>query len=166
MSPDFASLDEREMLRAAAREERSAATGRVEVSFGDAEVVARRLAGAEPAARNRVTDAYRDFATRLQLLGITARELRPRRVSIGRLVLSAVVLFVAGSLVVAATLTHLPAALIVVIGMATQDILVEAAQIAWLFYMIAGLVTMVVVILTSAIPRPVPPAEPGANRRR
>ena len=139
VSPDFASLDEREMLRAAAREERSAATGRVVVSFGDAEVVARRLAGAEPAARNRVTDAYRDFATRLQLLGITARELRPRRVSIGRLVLSAVVLFVAGSLVVAATLIHLPAALIVVVGTG----LVHSTATKGTVRMLLGLITLV-----------------------
>jgi 1-acyl-sn-glycerol-3-phosphate acyltransferase len=116
VSPQFASLDEREMLRAAAREERSDATGHVEVSFGEAEVVARRLAAAEPAARERVIDAYRDFATRLQLLGISARELRPRRVSTGRLVLSAAMLFVAGSALVAVTLIHLPAWSIVVVG--------------------------------------------------
>ena len=116
VSPQFASLDEREMLRAAAREERSEATGQVEVSFGDTEVVARRLAGSDPASRQRVTAAYQDFATRLQLLGITARQLRPERVSIARLVVSAVVLFLAGSLVVTVTLIHLPALFIVVVG--------------------------------------------------
>ena len=116
VSPQFANLDEREMLRAAAREERSEATGRVDVSFGDSEVVARRLAGADAASRERVMAAYRDFATRLQLLGITARQLRPERVSIARLVLSAIVLFLAGSLVVTVTLIHLPALFVVVVG--------------------------------------------------
>ena len=139
VSPQFTSIDEREMLRAAAREERSDAAGRVEVSFGEAEVVARRLAGAEPAARERVIDAYCDFATRLQLLGITARQLRPRRVSIARLVLSAVVLFVAGSLVVAVTAIHLPALLIVVVGTG----LVRSTATKGTVRMLLGLVTLV-----------------------
>lgn len=139
VSPQFSSLDEREVLRAAAQEERSDATGHVEVSFGDAEVVARRLAAAEPAARERVIDAYRDFATRLQLLGISARELRPRRVSTGRLVLSAVALFVAGSLIVPVTLIHLPAVLIVVVGTGS----VRSTATKGTVRMLLGLVTMV-----------------------
>ena len=116
VSPQFADLDEREMLRAAAHEERSEATGRVAPSFGDTEVVARRLAATAPEARRPVIAAYRDYATRLQLLGISSGQLRPERVSIARLVLSAAVLFVAGSLLVTVTLIHLPAVFIVVIG--------------------------------------------------
>lgn len=139
VSPQFASLDEREMLRAAAEEERSDATGHVEVSFGEAEVVARRLAAADPAARERVIGAYRDFATRLQLLGVTARELRPRRVSTGRLVLSAVALFVASSLIVPVTLIHLPAVLIVVVGTG----LVRSTATKGTVRMLLGLVTLV-----------------------
>jgi glycerol-3-phosphate O-acyltransferase/dihydroxyacetone phosphate acyltransferase len=116
VSPQFESLDEREVLRAAAREERSAATGHVDTAFGDSEVVARQLAAAPPAARRRVIDAYRDFATRLELLGITARQLRPERVSIWRLALSAILLVLAGSAVVTVSLVHLPAVCIVVVG--------------------------------------------------
>ncbi len=118
VSPQFASLDERETLRAAAREERhdSRSRGRREVSFGTSEVVARQLAASSPAARQRVIDAYSNFATRLQLLGITAGQLRPERVSIGRLVLSAILLFVAGSVLVTVTLIHLPALFIIVVG--------------------------------------------------
>ncbi len=116
VSPQFASLDEREMLRAAAREERSAAIGHGKTSFGDAEVVARRLARADTTERERIMDAYRDFATRLQLLGVTAGQLRPEPISITRLVLSAVLLIVAGSLIVTVTLVHLPALLLVVVG--------------------------------------------------
>jgi 1-acyl-sn-glycerol-3-phosphate acyltransferase len=139
VSPQFASLDEREILRAAAEEERSDATRHVEVSFGDAEVVARRLAAAEPAARERVIDAYRDFATRLQLLGISARELRPRSVSTGRLVLSAIALFVAGSSIVPVTLIHLPAVAIVVVGTG----LVRSTATKGTVRMLLGLVTLV-----------------------
>lgn len=139
VSPQFASLDEREVLRAAAQEERSDATGHLDVTFGDAEVVARELAAAEPAARARVIDAYRDFATRLQLLGISARELRPRRVSTGRLALSAIALFVAGSLIVPLTLIHLPAVLIVVVGTG----LVRSTATKGTVRMLLGLVTLV-----------------------
>ena len=79
-------------------------------------MVARRLAATAPEARRTVIAAYRDYATRLQLLGISSGQLRPERVSIARLVLSAVVLFVAGSLLVTVTLIHLPAVFIVVVG--------------------------------------------------
>jgi glycerol-3-phosphate O-acyltransferase / dihydroxyacetone phosphate acyltransferase len=139
VSPQFADLDEREMLRAAAREERSEASGRVDVPFGDAEVVARRLAGADPASRQRVMVAYRDFATRLQLLGITARQLRPERVSIARLVLSAVVLLLAGSLVVTVTAVHLPAIFVVVVGTG----LVRSTATKGTVRILLGLVTFV-----------------------
>jgi hypothetical protein len=126
------------MLRAAAREERSATTGRSDVSFGDAEVVARRLAAAPPAARERVIVAYRDFATRLQLLGITAGQLRPNRVSIARLVWSALALLIAGSALVAVTLIHLPALVIIVVGTA----LVRSTATKGTVRLLLGLVTL------------------------
>ena len=138
VSPQFADLDEREMLRAAAREERSATTGRSDVSFGEAEVVARRLAAAPPAARERVIAAYRDFATRLQLLGITAGQLRPDRVSIARLVWSALALLFAGSALVAVTLIHLPALVIIVVGTA----LVRSTATKGTVRLLLGLVTL------------------------
>jgi glycerol-3-phosphate O-acyltransferase / dihydroxyacetone phosphate acyltransferase len=116
VSPQFASLDEREMLRAAAREERSDTTGLFNTSFGDTETVARRLAAAPPATREQVIRAYREFATRLELLGITARQLRPDRISFARLVLSAIVLFLAGSVLVTVSVIHLPALFIVLVG--------------------------------------------------
>jgi len=139
VSPQFASLDEREVLRAAAQEERSDASGQVEVSFGDSEVVARQLAAAPETDRARVIDAYRDFATRLQLLDLSARELRPRRVSTGRLVLSAIALFLAGSLIVPLTLIHLPAVLIIVIGTGV----VRSTATKGTVRMLLGLVTLV-----------------------
>ena len=138
VSPQFASLDEREMLRAAAREERSDATGNPNPSFGDTEVVARQLAAATPAARERVIATYRDFATRLQLLGITARQLRPDRVSIGRLVLSALVVLVAGSALVTVTLVHLPAWFVIVVGTG----LVRSTATKGTVRLLLGLVTL------------------------
>jgi len=139
VSPQFADLDEREMLRAAAREERGEATGRSDASFGDAELVARRLAAATPDARARVIAAYRDFATRLQLLRINSSQLRPDRVSIGRLVWSALVLLLAGSALVAVTLIHLPALAIIVVGTA----LVRSTATKGTVRLLLGLVTLV-----------------------
>ena len=138
VSPHFESLDERSMLRAAAREERSEATGRSSVPFGDIEVVARRLAAAPPAARARVVAAYRDFATRLQLLGITAGQLRPNRISIARLVWSTLVLLIAGSALVTVTLIHLPALAIIVVGTG----LVRSTATKGTVRLLLGLVTL------------------------
>jgi glycerol-3-phosphate O-acyltransferase/dihydroxyacetone phosphate acyltransferase len=140
VSPQFASVDERELLRAAAREERRAASGRVDASFGDSEMVARRLAALDPVARARVVNAYRDFATRLQLLGISSRQLRLERISVARLVLSALVLFVAGSLLVTVTLIHLPAVSVVVVGTG----LVRSTATKGTVRLLLGLVTLLI----------------------
>jgi 1-acyl-sn-glycerol-3-phosphate acyltransferase len=138
VSPQFADLDEREILRAAAREERADASGRIEPSFGDVEVVARRLAAAPASARRRVIETYRDVATRLELIGITASQLRAERVSVWRLALSALVLFLAGSLVVAVTLIHLPAVAIVVVATG----LVRSTATKGTVRILVGLVTL------------------------
>jgi 1-acyl-sn-glycerol-3-phosphate acyltransferase len=138
VSPQFASLDEREMLRAAAREERRDATGRSNVSFGDCEVIARQLATTPTVARQGVIAAYRDFATRLQLLGISAGQLRRDRVSIWRLIWSALVLVVAGSLLSTVTLIHLPALFVTVVGTG----LVRSTATKGTVRLLLGLVTL------------------------
>ncbi len=117
VSPGFASVDEREILRAAAREERAAVVGR-SPRFGESEIVARQMAVADDQARAAVIDAYREFATRLELIGVRSVQLRARRISLFRLALSAVALFFAGSLLLTVTLFHLPAIAVVVIGTA------------------------------------------------
>jgi hypothetical protein len=63
-----------------------------------------------------VIDAYREFATRVHLIGISDEQLRPDRISIARLTLSVVALALAGSALVAVTLIHLPAVVIVTVG--------------------------------------------------
>jgi hypothetical protein len=82
--------------------------------------------------------AYRDFAARLQLLGISAGQLRPERVSIGRLVWSALVLLVAGSALVTVTLIHLPALVVIVVGTA----LVRSTATKGTVRLLLGLVTL------------------------
>ncbi len=138
VSPQFADLEQRETLRAAAREERGDASGRSNASFGASEAVARRLAAAPSDARARVITAYRDFATRLQLLGIRSTQLRPERVPIWRLVWSALVLLVAGSALLTVTLIHLPALLVIVIGTA----LVRSTATKGTVRILLGLVTL------------------------
>ena len=113
VSPGFADVEEREVLRAAARIAGSHGRHR---SFADNEVVARRLATAPAVTRSAIVEAYRRFAARLQLIGITDDQLRPEHVSIGRIAFSLLALAIGGSLVVAATLVHLPALLVVTIG--------------------------------------------------
>ncbi len=116
VSPGFADVEEREILRAAAGVERSARADGRTPSFGDSEVVARRLAGCDDTVRARVVDAYRVFATRLELADIAEDQLRPSRVGLGRLALSAAGLTIAWSLLLTATLIHLPAIALMVVG--------------------------------------------------
>ena len=135
VSPGFADVEEREVLRAAARIERSDARHR---SFADTEVVARRLATAPAEARQAIVNAYRIFATRLQLIGITDDQLRPERVSPARVALSVSALVFGGSIVVAATLIHLPAILVITIGTG----LVRSTATKGTVRLLLGLVTM------------------------
>ena len=136
VSPGFADVEEREVLRAAAR----AADGRRDPSFADSEIVARQLAACPDDARRRVIDAYRVFATRLELIGITARQLTPGRISFARVALSLIVLISAGSIVLAATLIHLPAVLLVTIGTG----LVHSTATKGTVRLLLGLLTMVI----------------------
>jgi hypothetical protein len=85
-----------------------------------------------------VIETYRDVATRLELIGITASQLRAERVSVWRLALSALVLFLAGSLVVAVTLIHLPAVAIVVVATG----LVRSTATKGTVRILVGLVTL------------------------
>ena len=116
VSPDFADVEEREILRAAARVERTERADGHPPSFAETEVVARRLARCGDAVRASVIGAYRVFATRLELIGITAEQLRPTQAGRGRLLASAIGLVIAWSLVLTATLIHLPAVIVIVAG--------------------------------------------------
>jgi glycerol-3-phosphate O-acyltransferase / dihydroxyacetone phosphate acyltransferase len=135
VSPGFADVEEREILRASARIEQ---TDDGVASFADTEIVARRLATAPADVRLAIVEAYRTFAARLQLIGITEDQLRPERVSRRRVVLSVLALLVGGSVVVAATLIHLPALLVVTIGTG----LVRSTATKGTVRLLLGLVTM------------------------
>ncbi len=135
VSPGFADVEEREVLRAAARIERCDDR---RPSFVDTEIVARRLATAPAEARQAIVDAYRTFATRLQLAGITDDQLRPEHVPAARVVPSILIVLFGGSIVVAATIIHLPALLVITIGTG----LVRSTATKGTVRLLLGLVTM------------------------
>ena len=114
VSPEFDSVDEREMLRAVARTSLNTTSHRREPTFGEIEVLARRLASAPANSRSDMMDGYRDYAARLQLLGLHDRDVRSKQREILRVLASVAALAVFGSLVVAATAIHLPAIVVVV----------------------------------------------------
>jgi 1-acyl-sn-glycerol-3-phosphate acyltransferase len=144
ISPEFASVEEREIFRAAARAACDADRRRGAASFGEVEVVARRLAAASGAARDRVAQAYRRYATHLQLSGITDEQLGPRTTTAGRVALAAVVAAVVGSFVFTATLIHLPALVLTVGASGAVHSTATKGTVRMLVGLFSGLATWIV----------------------
>lgn len=144
VSPSFADVDERELLRAAARTERFEASPGHEPHFGDVERTARRLAAAPTEARRKVIDAYRQYATRLQLIGVSDAQLRRQRLPIARLVLSIVALALAGTVITTLTLLHLPALFIVVVGTGLVRSTATKGTVRLLLGLVTGVATWVI----------------------
>lgn len=113
VSPEFTSVEEREVLRAAARARLALDAPRRPPRFGDVEVLARRIAAAPAEAREAVADAYRRYATQLQLIELRDEQLQPRPTSWRHLFAAGAVVAVLGSVVLTAVLVHLPALLLV-----------------------------------------------------
>jgi 1-acyl-sn-glycerol-3-phosphate acyltransferase len=144
VSPEFASVEEREILRAASRTATNARRRRGEARFGEVETLARQLAGAPPEDRQRIVDEYRRYATQLQLTGLTDQELGPAATSLWRLALAIIAIVVLGSLVVTATLIHLPALLLVVVATAAVHSTATKGTVRMLVGLVAGLLTWVI----------------------
>lgn len=144
VSPSFADVDERELLRAAARTERFEASQGHEPRFGDVEHTARRLAAAPADARDRVIRAYREYATRLQLIGVSDAQLRRRRLPVARLALSVVALALAGTVLTTLTLLHLPAWAIVVVGTGLVHSTATKGTVRLLLGLVTGVATWVI----------------------
>jgi 1-acyl-sn-glycerol-3-phosphate acyltransferase len=145
VSPDFADVEERELLRAAGAIECRDRSRRS--TFADHEIVARRIAGGDDTMRRSVIDAYREFATRLHLIGISDDQLRPDRIPLARLAVSAVALVVAGSALVAVTLIHVPAIVIVTVGTGV----VRSTATKGTVRLLLGLVTMLLTWVVAGI---------------
>ncbi len=76
-------------------------------------MLARRIAAAPAEAREAVADAYRRYATQLQLIELRDEQLQPRPTSWPHLFAAGAVVAVLGSVVLTAVLVHLPALLLV-----------------------------------------------------
>jgi 1-acyl-sn-glycerol-3-phosphate acyltransferase len=144
VSPEFATVEEREVLRGAARVNRDARRRQGVATFGEVEVVARALAARPPATRAGVIDAYRRYATLLQLIGLHDEDLAGRSLSSARVVASAVLLALAGSVVVTATLIHLPALLLVVVTTGAVRSTATKGTVRLLVGLAAGLLTWII----------------------
>ena len=144
VSPEFASVEERDVMRAAARTTLNDARRRGEARFGEIEVLARRLATARPESRAAVSDAFRRYATELQLAGLVDRELAPASTSPLRLALSFGALVILGSLVATATLIHLPALALVVVATGAVHSTATKGTARVLVGLVSGLLTWTV----------------------
>jgi glycerol-3-phosphate O-acyltransferase / dihydroxyacetone phosphate acyltransferase len=144
VSPSFASVDEREMLRAAARTERNAASRGGTARFGDIEVVARTLAAADDAEKAHVIDCYRCYATRLTLVELDERQVNHTSMPWLRLAVSAAAIVLAGPLLVTVTLIFLPALLLVVVATGLVESTATKGTVRFLVGLATGLATCIV----------------------
>ncbi len=144
ISPEFRTVDERELLRAAARVASVDRRRQRPAPFGTVERLARRLAAAPDAARAGVIDAYRTYATRLQLLRLHDDDVLPRRDSRLQFVGAIGALFFLGSIMVTATLVHLPAILLVLVSTGVVRSTATKGTVRLLVGAFSGLATWVV----------------------
>ncbi len=144
VSPEFASVEEREVLRAAARLRCDAARRTRSPGFGEVELLARRLAAAPPAARAAITDAYRRYATQLQLIGLGDQYVGPRSLPTVRVLASIAALVLLGSVVTTATLIHLPAILLVVVATGMVRSTATKGTVRLLVGLVAVLLTWII----------------------
>lgn len=143
VSPDFESVEQRDVLRGAARTLTSvSASG--PATFGEVEVLARRLAATPPERRAGIVSAYRRYASSLYMSGLDEQEMNETRPRLGRIVASAAALALLGSLVLTATLIHLPALGLVVGATALVRSTATKGTVRLLTGLVAGLATWVV----------------------
>jgi glycerol-3-phosphate O-acyltransferase / dihydroxyacetone phosphate acyltransferase len=112
VSPDFASVDERERLRGAAWLELEREDAHRARHFGDVELVARRIAAGTDEARQAVAVAHERYRACLEEVGLRERHMRRGSTSLTRLAGAALVVAALGSVVATAALVHLPALLV------------------------------------------------------
>ena len=144
VSPQFATVEERDVFRAAARATLDAERQHGEAPFGEVDVLARRVAAADPARRAGVVDAFRRYAAQLQLIGVTDDQLGPTNVSRLRLVLSIVAVIALGSLVATAALIHLPALVLVIAATGAVRSTATKGTVRMLVGLVAGLATWII----------------------
>ncbi|MEO1056977.1 MAG: 1-acyl-sn-glycerol-3-phosphate acyltransferase [Actinomycetota bacterium] len=144
VSPSFATVEEREILRAAAAVELDEVAGPSGPKFGEVEVLARELATRPEPVRARIVEAYRRYATRLQLIGIGEAEVHRTRPSMARIVLSLIGAFFGGTVLALATLWFVPAIALTVVITGTVKSTATKGTVRLLVGLVTGLATVVV----------------------
>jgi 1-acyl-sn-glycerol-3-phosphate acyltransferase len=118
VSPEFASVDEREYLRdAAAVASRGEGRGGRSASFGEIEVLARQMAAAPQDDRDAVIGSLAQYSLRLANLGIVDADIAPGvvRSVVGRLALAGAIVALLGPLVTLGVVVHLPVVVLVTV---------------------------------------------------
>jgi 1-acyl-sn-glycerol-3-phosphate acyltransferase len=151
VSPEFASVDEREYLRDAAAiacrgAGRGDGRGGRSASFGEIEVQARRMADAPRADRDAVIDALARYTLRLTNLGIADADIAPGvvRSVAARLTLAAAIVAVLGPLVTLGVVVHLPVVLLVTLLTGWVRSTATKGTVRVLVGALGGLVTWVI----------------------
>jgi glycerol-3-phosphate O-acyltransferase/dihydroxyacetone phosphate acyltransferase len=143
ISPNYESVDDRDVLRAAAGVRLALEDPRRARHFGEVELLARRIAAATDERRAAVVAAYADYATRLQLIGLDDRQLHPGRTSWARLLGAALAVAALGSVVVTAALVHLPALVVVWAATAAVTSTATKGTVRILVGLVAGFATWI-----------------------
>lgn len=143
VSPEYASVDERDLLRDAAAVGAVDRTPAHRGSFAASEQLARQLAAIPPAARQRVIDAYRTYATRLHRLGLDDADVCPAPASWPRIVTAVAALVLLGGPIVTVTLVHLPAAALTVLASGWVRSTATKGTVRLLVGLVAGLATWI-----------------------
>lgn len=146
ISPDYASVWQRDLYRGAADAVLSAGTDTPR--FGEIELLARQIAAAPAPVRTRVEQAFMRFTTRLHLAGLDAHDLGARHPGRLRLLAALAALALVHGLLLTVALVYLPVILLAALASAvvrstatkgTVRILVGAAG-AVATWIVAGIV--------------------------
>lgn len=143
VSPEFETVEQREVLRAAAVVAGADRHRLRHPPFAEVETIARRVAGASPPARAAVDLAFRDYATQLQLVGLTEAQLAGR-LDHRSIAGAAVVAVLFGSVVVTATVLHLPAVVLILVATAAVRSTATKGTVRLLVGLSAGVLTWAV----------------------
>ncbi len=149
VSPEFETVEQREVLRAAAAVAGSDRHRLGRPSFAEVESIARRVAAAPDASRTAVDVAFRDYATQLQLVGLTEAQLAGR-LDRRSILVAAVVAVLFGSVVVTATVLHLPAVALILVATAAVRSTATKGTMRILVGLSAGVLTWVIFGMVTA----------------
>jgi len=149
VSPEFESVGEREVLRAGATVVAADRHRFRPPPFSEVETIARRAAAAPPPQRDAIDAALRDYATQLQLVGLSESQLGGR-LDRRSLLVAAVLAALFGSVVITATVLHLPAVLLILVATAAVRSTATKGTVRLLVGLGAGILTWTIFGIVTA----------------